>query len=92
MESTKKEALEKAYNRLSQIEEAMRGLGAMFTVTNHQLPLEGEELYGLGCLLQIISRETSRVEQFLRCGEIQNDLAPAPDDDDDDDDDDDEKK
>ena len=98
MESTNKESLGKVYHRLSQVEGALKGLAAMFIVSNDEIPLEKEELFGLGYLLQILSQETRKVEDFLRCGKIEDDFAlddDAPyddDDDNDDDDDDDEKK
>ena len=75
MELTNKKTLDKACHRLSQVEGAIRGLGAMFIISGNEIPLEREELFGLGYLLQILSQETRKVEDFLRCGKIEDDFA-----------------
>ena len=56
---------EKCRNRLEEIEDALRGLGALFLKAGEEPLLNKRELSGLGCLLQIISREAKLIKNAL---------------------------
>ena len=65
MHTISEKALNKANNRLSELERAMQGLAAVFLMSSDEICLKGEEFCGLGHLMQIFARETRRVELLL---------------------------
>lgn len=55
--------------RLYQLEVSLNGLGSLFQYNKREMPLENEELFGIGALLKALSREASCLEDMLCDGD-----------------------
>lgn len=62
----KKKRLDKACNRLFDIQSGLGGLGALFEF--QEVDLSPSESFGVGQLIKILAHELSIQEDIIRCG------------------------
>ncbi|MEC7276313.1 MAG: hypothetical protein VXV96_08330 [Bdellovibrionota bacterium] len=53
---------------LWKVSSSLNGLGSLFLYQSSASCLDSDEYAGIGCLLQELSGEISRLEDILRCG------------------------
>ena len=68
MDHLNKEKLEKVQMRLWRLSHAFKGVAGIFRGNKQELPLNNDELSGLGELFNIFSDELSTLEDILGCG------------------------
>ena len=63
-----KEKMEHVVTGLWEISSALKGLGAVFQSGQNEIPLDGDEWFGIGQILNVVSQKSSSLEDILRCG------------------------